>query len=208
MKTSHLLANPLAGPANKTGFHSSQRFTYTQSVTEQQPFTLLAKHGQVELRLYPQYVLVQAKSRGEFMRAGNLAFNPLLRYISGGNAAGQKVAMTAPVLQESDSTDVHTVSFVMPAGFVADQSALPTNPNLEVVTVNEHYAAAIRFKGSWNAQRFADVGQELMRRVHELGLEPLGDVYWARFDPPFKPGFMKRNEAIVKIAKPTKELAS
>ncbi|MEN9713584.1 MAG: hypothetical protein RLZZ164_248 [Actinomycetota bacterium] len=208
MKTSHLLANPPAGPANKTEFHSSQRLTYTQSVTEQQPFSVLAKHGQVELRLYPKYVLVQTTGRGEFMRAGNQAFNPLLRYISGNNASGRQIAMTAPVLQSTDHTDVHTVSFVMPADFVADASVLPNSSSLQVVPVDEHYAAVIRFKGSWNAERFEQMGQELMRRVRELGLEPLGDVYWARFDPPFKPGFMKTNEAIVKIAKPTKELAS
>ena len=208
MKTSHLLANPLAGPANKTELHSSEPTTYTQSVTEQQPFALLAKHDQLEIRKYPKYVLVQTQEQGEFMRAGNYAFNPLLRYISGNNASGTKIAMTAPVLQETQNKDVHTVSFVMPADFVATADMLPNSSALQMVTVDEHYAAAISFRGSWDAARFERVGQELMRRVHELGLTPLGDVYWARFDPPFKPGFMKRNEAIVKIAKPTKELAS
>ena len=176
-------------------------------MTEQQPFELLAKHGDVEIRLYPAYVLVQAHSRGEFMRAGNRAFNPLLSYISGSNAGGQKIAMTAPVLQSTENQDEHTVSFVMPAGFQVSAAAKPLSVDLKVVQVAEHYAAAIRFKGSWDAERFAAVGQELMRRVHELGLQPLGDVYWARFDPPFKPGFMKRNEAIMKIAEPSKEIS-
>ncbi len=175
-------------------------------MTEQQPYEILAKHGDVELRHYPAYVLVQAKSRGEFMRAGNRAFGPLLSYISGSNAGGQKISMTAPVLQSSESTDEHTVSFVMPADFKLDSSAAPLSSALKVVPVSEHFAAAIRFKGSWDAERFDAVGQELMRRVHELGLEPIGELYWARFDPPYKPGFMKRNEAIIKIAKPSKEI--
>jgi hypothetical protein len=175
-------------------------------MTEQQPYEILAKHGEIELRHYPAYVLVQAKGRGEFMRAGNSAFNPLLSYISGNNAGGQKIAMTAPVLQASESTDEHIVSFVMPADFKVDSAATPLSKQLQVVPVSEHYAAAIRFKGSWDAERFEAMGQELMRKVRELGLQPLGDVYWARFDPPFKPGFMKRNEALVKIAQPSKEI--
>ncbi|MFM6963736.1 MAG: SOUL family heme-binding protein [Micrococcales bacterium] len=175
-------------------------------MTEQQPFDILAKHGDVEIRRYPAYVLVQAKSRGEFMRAGNQAFSPLLSYISGSNAGGQKISMTAPVLQSTENHDEHTVSFVMPAGFKPDSSAQPLSRELTVVEVDGHFAAAIRFKGSWDAERFEAMGQELMRRVHELGLQPLGELYWARFDPPFKPGFMKRNEAIVKIAQPSKEI--
>ncbi len=175
-------------------------------MTEQQPFELIAKHGDIEIRRYPAYVLVQAKSRGEFMRAGNRAFNPLLSYISGSNSGAQKIAMTAPVLQSTENQDQHTVSFVMPAGFKPDASAKPLSSALQVVPVDEHYAAAIRFRGSWDAERFEAMGQELMRRVHELGLQPIGDLYWARFDPPFKPGFMKRNEAIIKIAEPSKEI--
>jgi hypothetical protein len=35
--------------------------------------------------------------------------------------------------------------------------------------------------------------------VKSVGLEPIGSVYWARFDPPYKPAFLRRNEALIRI---------
>ena len=94
-------------------------------MTEQQPFELLAKHGDIEIRRYPAYVLVQAKSRGEFMRAGNRAFNPLLSYISGSNAGRQQIAMTAPVSQSRAAGGLWRVSFVMPKKYTLQTLPVP-----------------------------------------------------------------------------------
>lgn len=175
-------------------------------MTEQQPFELIAKRDGIEIRRYPDYVLVQTKSTGPLVRAGNRAFGRLLGYISGANRAGQKISMTAPVLQSSETEDAHLVSFVMPKAFVPKASLEPTDGSVQVVPVSEHYAAVLRYRGAWNAELFALKATELRRMVGALGLVAIGDVYWARFDPPFKPGFMKRNEAILKIQKPTKEI--
>lgn len=40
----------------------------------------------------------------------------------------------------------------------------------------------------------------LLAAVRRAGLEPVGGVYFARFDPPWKPGFLKHNEALVAVA--------
>ena len=197
---------PLAWPANKTESHSTRRVPYTQSVTEQLPYKVIAEVDGIEIRHYPSYVLVQTPAIGDLLQAGNRAFGRLLQYISGANATGQKISMTAPVLQESQSKEAHTVSFVMPSDFVAGKSSLPNDDRLTVVQVTEHFAAVLKYRGSWNAELFATKAQELMRKVEQLGLTAIGDVYWARFDPPFKPGFMKRNEAIIKIQEPSKEI--
>ena len=47
-------------------------------MTAQQPFRLLKKFGDVELRHYPDYVLMQVEAEGDFMRAGSAAFGPLI----------------------------------------------------------------------------------------------------------------------------------
>jgi hypothetical protein len=31
------------------------------------------------------------------------------------------------------------------------------------------------------------------------GLETVGNLYFARFDPPWKPGFLKRNEVLIRV---------
>ena len=168
-------------------------------MTEQQPYSVISAMDGFELRRYPAYVLVQVREPGDFMPAGNRAFQPLVSYISGNNATGQKIAMTAPVIQQPDGEADHLVSFVMPAGFDFDSLPLPVSSRLKIVSVDEHLAAASKFSGGWNEQRFAAKGEELVSAVKSAGLEPIGSVYWARFDPPFKPAFLRRNEALIRV---------
>ena len=168
-------------------------------MTEHQPYTVISSSNGIELRHYPAYVLVQVREPGDFMPAGNRAFQPLVSYISGNNATGQQIAMTAPVIQEPFGEADHLVSFVMPADFDFESMPLPVSSRLKIVPVGEHYAAAIKFSGGWNEQRFAAKGEELVSAVKSAGLEPVGSVYWARFDPPYKPAFLRRNEALIRI---------
>jgi hypothetical protein len=168
-------------------------------MTAQQPFQLLRTFGDVELRHYPDYVLMQVEAQGDFMRAGSVAFGPLISYISGGNATGAKIAMTAPVLQESTDDKTHLVSFVLPEGMTPEQVPLPRNARVTMVPVPAHDAAVLPFGGSWNAARFSRKGDELLQTIAGTGLAVEGNVYFARFDPPWKPGFLKRNEALVNV---------
>ena len=168
-------------------------------MTAQQPFRLLKKFGDVELRHYPDYVLMQVEAEGDFMRAGIAAFGPLISYISGANASGAKIAMTAPVLQEVTADRTHLVSFVLPAGMSAADVPVPRNARVSTVPVAAHDAAVLPFAGSWNTERFQRKASELLEAVAAHGLTTEGNVYFARFDPPWKPGFLKRNEALVTV---------
>jgi hypothetical protein len=168
-------------------------------MTEEQPYTVLTTHDGFEVRHYPDHVLVQVDVTGDFMRAGNIAFGPLVSYISGNNARGQKIAMTAPVLQETHSEESHTVSFVLPAGMSIADVPVPHNARVSAVHVAEHNVAAVKFGGGWNGDRFQENGELLLNKVHKAGLTPVGNVYYARFDPPWKPWFLKRNEALVAL---------
>ena len=173
-------------------------------MTEQQPYTVISTTDGLELRHYPAYVLVQVREPGDFFPAGNRAFQPLLSYISGNSAGQQKISMTAPVIQQPDGEADHLVSFVMPKSFDFESLPAPLSARLKVVPVAEHFAAALKFSGGWNEARFAAKGEELLAKVKSAGLEPSGSIYWARFDPPFKPAFLKRNEALIRIQAPTK----
>jgi hypothetical protein len=168
-------------------------------MTEQQPYTVVSTHADYEIREYPAYVLAQVDVVGDFMSAGNMAFSPLVRYISGNNAVGQKMAMTAPVLQETVLGNKHTVSFVLPAGVDATSLPIPRDARVRAVPVAAHRAAVRTFGGGWNEKRFKANGETLLAAVRGAGLETEGDVYFARFDPPWKPGFLKKNEALIRL---------
>lgn len=176
--------------------------TYNQAMTEQQPYTVLAQQGEIEIRHYPDYVLAQYEVTGDFMSAGNRAFGPLVSYISGENAGRNSIAMTAPVLQETTAQNTHVISFVMPSSMSTENLPAPIRAGVTMKPVSGHDVAAVTFGGGWNAERFAQKAKELTSAVQAMGLVPQGSVYFARYDPPWKPWFLKRNEVLIALAQP------
>ncbi|HEU0264528.1 MAG TPA: heme-binding protein [Geobacterales bacterium] len=68
--------------------------------TEEAPYTVIKTDGIFELRQYAPQILAEIIVEGDLEDAGNKAFRPLFRYISGDNRSRGKIAMTAPVSQE------------------------------------------------------------------------------------------------------------
>jgi hypothetical protein len=167
-------------------------------MTEQLPFELVANKPGFEVRHYPKHVLVQVVVKGEFNSAASQAFRPLVNYISGANASREKFAMTAPVIQ-APAQKTHTVSFVLPEGVDVKDLPLPMDAKVNIVEVGPHYAAAIKFRGLASWEHFKSFGDQLLEDVQSAGLKTVGDPYYARFDPPWKPGFLRRNEALVAL---------
>jgi len=170
-------------------------------MTEHQPYELVAKIDGCEIRYYPKYVLIQVSTRGEFSSAANRAFRPLVNYISGRNQDSTKFAMTAPVIHEPNpKATEHLVSFVLPAGTELKDLPLPIDAEVKRIEVEPHYAAAIKFRGLADYEHFNALGEKLKSAVTKAGLKTVGKPYYARFDPPWKPGFLRHNEAIIPIA--------
>jgi hypothetical protein len=109
--------------------------------------------------------------------------------------------MTAPVIHAPDkASEVHVVSFVLPKDVSIKDLPLPSDAQVSRHHVDAHYAAAVKFRGLASFEHFNSLGNQLLVDVKSAGLEVAGDPYYARFDPPWKPGFLRRNEAIVALA--------
>ena len=181
--------------------------------TEQPEYTVVAEHAGFELRRYAPMILAETEVDGGFERAGNVAFRRLFDYISGANRARTKIAMTAPVVQEPASEEIAMtapvvqegaedgwrVAFVVPGKYTPDTAPEPTDPRVELRVVPERLVAALRFSGTWGADRFQEHEEELRRRLDGENLEPAGDAVYARYDPPFKPWFLRRNEILIPV---------
>lgn len=168
-------------------------------MTEQQPYFVLSRHDDFEVRSYPEHVLVQVDVRGALGEGAGAGFGPLFQYISGANADRQSISMTAPVLQQSRGPETQTVSFVMPADMHPASAPAPRDPRVRTTTVAARTVAARRFGGMSTTSRLASQGDTLMAAVRASGLTPVGETYYARFDPPWKPGFLRHNEALVEV---------
>lgn len=168
-------------------------------MAERQKFEVVERFADFELRHYSASLQIETRVTGDFLSAGNRGFRPLVGFISGENQTRQKIAMTAPVIQEPKEDATHLVRFVLPEGFSERSVPMPLSDRVKVISVHEHLAAVRVFGGSWNEFRFRHEGDLLMAAITREGLEPVGELYWSRFDPPWKPGFLKRNEVAIRI---------
>jgi hypothetical protein len=186
-------------------------------MTEQQPFELIRRYPHFELRRYPAHVVAEVHVNTTFDRAGNAAFRHLFNYISGSNTGGQKLAMTAPVLQEtgaaqklamtapvlqsgplpgSDAPADFVIAFVLPEGTTTETAPVPTNPDVVVRAAPGSVSAAVRFTGRGTGKAFAHRNEGLQAALSLAGLTSVGPPRFARFDPPFKPWFLRHNEVV------------
>jgi hypothetical protein len=180
---------------------------------EEPEYEIVADHGDFEVRRYAPMILAETRVDSEFEKAGNEAFRRLFGYISGDNEAqakiemtapvvqestSQKIAMTAPVVQESDDSGWR-VAFVVPAEFSWQTAPRPTDPRVSLRLVPERIVAAVRFSGTWGEERFSGHEGELRERLEEHGLRPIGEAVYARYNPPFTPWFMRRNEVLIPV---------
>ncbi|WP_446212953.1 SOUL family heme-binding protein [Micromonospora sp. IBSANI012] len=169
-------------------------------MTEQQPYRVVARHPGFELRRYPAHLVAELRVDGSFLEAGNAGFQPLAAYISGANRSRRNVGMTAPVVQEEgERPGCWVVRFVLPAALTAATVPEPEDPRITVREIPAQLAAAMRFSGRWSQKAFEQRATALGRAVTAAGLSPTGAIRYARFDPPWKPWFLRRNEVVLPV---------
>lgn len=180
---------------------------------EEAEYEVIRTAGEFEVREYAPSLVAEVVVDEPFEDAGNKAFRPLFNYIDGNNRSQQKIAMTAPVSQQKSTEKIAmtapvsqtrsdagwTVSFMMPAEFTAQTIPLPEDPRVTLREVPAWRAVVIRYSGTWSQARYQEHLDQLMEWVGEQGLEPGGDPIWARYNGPFTPWFLRRNEILLPI---------
>ena len=180
---------------------------------ENAAYTVTEIDGDLEIRMYAPQILVETTVDSDFDSAGNLAFQRLFNYISGANRAQSKIPMTAPVSQEASTKIAMTapviqegtestwrVAFLVPSSYTWNTVPEPTDDRVGLRQVPERTLAALRFSGTWGEKRFRDHESKLRAMLSERGLQPAGEPIFARYDPPFKPWFLRRNEVLIPVA--------
>jgi len=180
--------------------------------------TVLREENAFEVRRYAPYLVAETEVDADFMSAGNVAFGRLFRYISGDNTAraeiamtapveqakrGEKIAMTAPVEQAREG-GVYRVAFVVPRKYDRDTVPQPTDPRVRIREVPARSIAVWRYSGRWTEENFREHERELRGKLAALGLkaEPGDSAIIARYDAPFMPWFMRRNEVLIPVTEP------
>jgi effector-binding domain-containing protein len=180
---------------------------------EEATYKVIKKDNQFEIRDYAPHILAETVVGGNLEEAGNKAFNRLFRYISGGNRSRDKVAMTAPVSQEPIGEKIKmtapvgqqrvqekwAVSFMMPASYTLETLPEPEDPEVKLRQVPARRMAVVRYSGFWSEKGYLRHKLELESWIRDRGLTIVGDPIWARYNPPFTPWFLRRNEILIPV---------
>ncbi|EWT00201.1 heme-binding protein [Intrasporangium oryzae NRRL B-24470] len=117
---------------------------------------------------------------------------------SGSGSSGEKVAMTAPVVQQpaDGGEGDFVVAFVLPASVTLETAPVPLDERVHLKAVPARLAAAVRYSGRWSQESYEQHRAELESALTAAGFDSVGPPRFARFDPPWKPWFLRRNEVV------------
>jgi effector-binding domain-containing protein len=161
-------------------------------------YEIIRKIGKVEIRRYSKIVIAKVEDSTD-------AFNLLYRFITGENRQQAKVKMTAPVVsQQIEMTspvfsETGAMAFVMPAGFTLETTPEPLDNRVKIAEIPARLVAALRFSGSWSESHFEKETQELLNELTKAKIKTKGKVFTMLYNPPFIPGFLRRNEVAVEV---------
>ena len=150
------------------------------------------------MRRYPD--LKVAKTNTSSTMGGDGGFGRLFGYISGTNETRQTIAMTTPVFM-LDTTDDSTssMSFVLPEELSSRNTPKPSNPQVEIGNRPGGLYAVIRYSGRDSGNGRLNQTAVLEEWIRNKGLIVVGETEFASYDPPWTPGFFRRNEILIHV---------
>ncbi|OYW77124.1 MAG: hypothetical protein B7Z37_05625 [Verrucomicrobia bacterium 12-59-8] len=156
---------------------------------ETAPYKVIRTDGDFEVREYPE-LKIATTSRDK----DNSGFMRLFRYIDGGNVAKEKISMTTPVFMVDGK-----MAFVVPEKNKAATPA-PASAQVSVDTMNARRVAVYRYSGSRIKSLEPQALAKLKVWMQQKQLLEAGAPFSAYYDPPWTPGFLRRNEVLIPIS--------
>lgn len=188
---------------------------YTRRSAETIPYEAVSRLEDLEVRRYPRTILAETTAPDQIT-----AFRRLFRYITGENVAsesismttpvetelgtGQEIAMTAPVRSSASGiARGMRMGFYLPIEYGPESAPEPTDSTVRLVIEPPKTVAARRFSWYAPAWRVARLERDLLATLERNGVDALGDPTLLRYNDPWTPPFMRRNEVIVEIDETT-----
>ncbi len=180
---------------------------------EKAKYTVLEKEDDFEIRQYDSQIVAETYIDGDLEDVGNECFRRLYGYISGDNKKKQSISMTAPVGQEACSEKIAMtapvkqekkdkqwrITFLMPAEYTLETLPKPNDNRVKWKADPGRLMATVRYSGTWSEDGYEENRALLEEYIQKRGLTKAGDPVWARYDPPFMPWFLRRNEVLIPV---------
>ena len=160
---------------------------------EEPAYTIEIQAGPIQVREYPALIAAEVTVGGDPGAASFSGFRLLAGYIFGGNTRKQSIAMTAPVIR-GGSPGAWVVRFIMPHGSTLANLPTPNDARVHLRPIPPSRIAVSRFSGSVGDGDVRRETETLETFLAEYSLRTAGKPSLARYDPPWTPWFMRRNE--------------
>lgn len=181
--------------------------------TEEPAFESLGVEAGLEIRRYGARLAAETTVPGEEAAARSEGFSRLARYIFGGNAGSSRIAMTAPVAQQSQGTRIamtapvaqaatgegHVIRFFLPAA-LRDPPA-PNDARVRIVEVPGETVAVFRFAGGTDPASVAAARAHLLATLPATRWVAAGEPVAWFYDPPWTIPALRRNEIAIPVAR-------
>ena len=179
-------------------------------------YTTIQKDGQFEIREYAGYITAYTDLSAEYDSALAQGFGILANYIFGRNrkhehvamtapvtesvkSLPEKIAMTSPVFNQPTGNQTHRVSFMMPSKYTLESLPSPNNADINFRKIEPYKAAVLSFSGYLNSRTVHKKTEELLAWLAAKKLSPKSAVSSAQYNPPWIPGWFRRNEVLVEV---------
>jgi effector-binding domain-containing protein len=177
-------------------------------------YKVLVKAEEFEIRQYKPFIVAETVVDGDFDSASSAGFKKLAGYIFGGNISKQKIAMTTPVGMAEDKSEKiamtapvgqelkngkYVISFTMPGTYTLESLPIPNDKSVIIKHISVKTYATIRFSGTWSQSRYEEHLVSLKKWIEQKHYESVAEPNYARYNPPWTPWFMRRNEILIEI---------
>ena len=180
----------------------------TSQATEEPDYKVIQKLEDIEVREYATYAVAEVLVPGPAAEAGNLAFPILAGYIFGKTKGAHKFEMTAPVTQAAESVKLEMtapvtqtaapggfrVQFVLPKGVTLASAPEPLDTRITLRDIAPSRVAVIRYSGFWSDANYIQHLAKLQAALRAANLVWVGEPVYSRYNAPFTPWFLRRNE--------------
>ena len=181
---------------------------------EEPDYRIVRTIDDVEIRDYAPFTVAEVTIDGPASEAGGKAFPILAGYIFGKNKGERQLPMTAPVTQTEAPVRMamtapvtqtampggQIVQFVLPKGVTVASAPEPLDTRVQVRAMPERRFAVLRYSGLWSVANDEAQRRRLEGVLRSAGLVAIGEPTYSRYNAPFTPWFMRRNEVWIPIA--------
>ena len=170
-------------------------------MVEKVKYTVLKKLNNIEIREYPEIILALVENIND-----DKGFGLLFNYISGYNKINEKIKMTAPVINSEKIEMTSPViskgnymAFIMPSSYNKNSIPKPLDSNVKIKNEPNRKLAVIRFSGYSTKSKIKKYEDILIKELKINNIKTKGDPLIMRYNSPFAPSFIRRNEIGVEV---------